>query len=49
MVNSGSGGKMVTVGPIGGGTPTSTMMIGSYFNSVTTIPVGTIARYKAKS
>ncbi|QSH42421.1 hypothetical protein P0136_02855 [Lentisphaerota bacterium ZTH] len=48
-VNSGIGGKMVTVDPIGGGTPTPTMIVGSYFNSVTTIPVGTVAHYKAKS
>ncbi len=49
MVNSGIGGKMVTIDPIDGGAPTPTIMVGSYFNSVTTIPVGTIAHYKAKS
>ncbi|MCP3968218.1 MAG: hypothetical protein GY718_18050 [Lentisphaerae bacterium] len=49
VVTSGTGGKMTTTDPTGSGTPTPSVIIGSYYSSITTIPPGTKAKYRAKS
>ncbi|MCP3968049.1 MAG: hypothetical protein GY750_01880 [Lentisphaerae bacterium] len=49
VVTSGTGGKFASTDPTGSGNPTPTVIIGSYFSSLNTIPPGTIAHYKAKS
>ncbi|MCP3965684.1 MAG: hypothetical protein GY750_15115 [Lentisphaerae bacterium] len=50
VVTSGTGGKMTTTDSTGSGTtPTPSVIIRSYYSSITTIPPGTKAKYKAKS
>lgn len=46
---SGAGGKFSVADPSGTGSPTPTIIIGAYTQSITTIPPGTKAKYTSKS
>lgn len=49
IISSGTGGKMSVADPSGSGTPTPIITIGAYSSSITTIPVGSKAKYSAKT